>query len=72
MDTWVVLANDERRGRHHRGLYVLKSRGMAHSNELRRFELTDHGFDVFDAADHERDTLNVRRAAKGLTRHAAL
>ena len=36
MDTWIVLANDEVGGRHRRGLYVLKSRGMAHSNELSR------------------------------------
>ena len=45
MDTWIVLANDEVGGRHRRGLYVLKSRGMAHSNELREFVLTDHGLE---------------------------
>jgi circadian clock protein KaiC len=43
MDTWIVLANNETDCHHHRGLYVLKSRGMAHSNELREFVLTDHG-----------------------------
>src|SRR6476660_5706287 len=32
MDTWIILANEEVSGRHRRGLYVLKSRGMAHSN----------------------------------------
>jgi circadian clock protein KaiC len=46
MDTWIVLANDEVDGRHRRGLYVLKSRGMAHSNELREFTLTDRGLDL--------------------------
>ncbi len=51
MDTWIVLANDAIGGRHHRGLYVLKSRGMAHSNELREFALTDHGLDLRDVAD---------------------
>ena len=50
MDTWIVLANDEVGGRHRRGLYVLKSRGMAHSNELREFVLTDRGLDMLDAA----------------------
>jgi circadian clock protein KaiC len=49
MDTWIVLANDDVGGHHRRGLYVLKSRGMAHSNELREFVLTDHGLDIFDA-----------------------
>jgi circadian clock protein KaiC len=43
MDTWIVLANEAVGGRHRRGLYVLKSRGMAHSNELHEFALTDHG-----------------------------
>src|SRR6267142_3330080 len=40
MDTWIVLANGDVGGRHRRGLYVLKSRGMPHSNELREFVLT--------------------------------
>jgi len=34
MDTWIVLSDDERNGRRTRGLYVVKSRGMAHSREL--------------------------------------
>jgi circadian clock protein KaiC len=46
MDTWIVLANEDIGGHHRRGLYVLKSRGMAHSNELREFVLTDHGLDI--------------------------
>ena len=43
MDTWMVLANEPVGGRHRRGLYVLKSRGMAHSNELCEFAITDDG-----------------------------
>jgi circadian clock protein KaiC len=46
MDTWIVLANEDIGGRHRRGLYVLKSRGMAHSNELREFNLTDDGLEM--------------------------
>jgi circadian clock protein KaiC len=49
MDTWLLLANDEVGSAHRRGLYVLKSRGMAHSNEVREFALTDHGLQVLDA-----------------------
>jgi len=49
MDTWIVLANEGVNSHHQRGLYVLKSRGMAHSNELREFRLTDHGLDILDA-----------------------
>ena len=48
MDTWIVLANDEVGGRHRRGLYVLKSRGMAHSNERREFALTDRGLELHE------------------------
>jgi circadian clock protein KaiC len=58
MDTWIVLANDAVAGQHHRGLYVLKSRGMAHSNELREFVLTDHGLNVLDAVSERHGTLD--------------
>ena len=50
MDTWILLANNEVGGRHRRGLYVLKSRGMAHSNDVREFALTDRGLELLDAA----------------------
>src|SRR5688500_457971 len=48
MDTWIVLENEEGLGQHARGLYVLKSRGMPHSNELCEFELTDDGLSMLD------------------------
>ncbi|MGB2715154.1 MAG: circadian clock protein KaiC [Vicinamibacterales bacterium] len=51
MDTWILLANEEVGGQHRRGLYVLKSRGMAHSNEVREFALTDEGLQVADEAN---------------------
>ena len=50
MDTWIVLANENVGGRYRRTLGVLKSRGMAHSNELRTFVLTDRGLQVLDPA----------------------
>jgi circadian clock protein KaiC len=46
MDTWIVLANDTVDDRHRRGLYVLKSRGMAHSNELCEFVMTTQGMSL--------------------------
>ena len=54
MDTWMVLANDAVDGRHRRGLYVLKSRGMAHSNELREFVLTDQGLNMHEGVSDPR------------------
>ena len=43
MDTWLLLRNVEHNGERNRTLYVLKSRGMAHSNQVREFVLSDPG-----------------------------
>jgi circadian clock protein KaiC len=48
MDTWVLLRNLEHNGERNRGLYILKSRGMKHSNQIREFILTDRGIDLVD------------------------
>lgn len=42
-DTWVLLRDLELNGERNRCIYVLKSRGMAHSNQLREFVLTEKG-----------------------------
>jgi circadian clock protein KaiC len=73
MDTWIVLANDDVGGHHRRGLYVLKSRGMAHSNERREFVLTDQGLTMLDAAGEPRRTADPGHGpSEGRDRHAAL
>jgi len=43
MDTWLLLRDVEHEGSRSCALYVLKSRGMAHSHEMRQFILTDEG-----------------------------
>lgn len=43
IDTWLLLRDIELGGERNRGIYVLKSRGMAHSNQIREFLLTDNG-----------------------------
>jgi circadian clock protein KaiC len=48
VDTWLLLVTLESSGERNRGLYVLKSRGMAHSNQIREFLLTDHGVELVD------------------------
>jgi circadian clock protein KaiC len=48
IDTWVLLRDIEIGGERIRGLYILKSRGMAHSNQIREFLLTDHGVELHD------------------------
>jgi len=77
MDTWLLLRNVEFNGERNRTIYVLKSRGMAHSNQVREFVLSDKGIDLVDVyvADnhvltgtaravheiHERDAIKVRQ-----------
>lgn len=48
MDTWMLLRNLETNGERNRVLYVLKSRGMAHSNQVREFRLTAQGIELLD------------------------
>lgn len=43
MDTWILLKNIEESGERNRGLYILKSRGMPHSNQIREYVLSDQG-----------------------------
>jgi circadian clock protein KaiC len=43
VDTWILLRNIESSGERNRILYVLKSRGMAHSNQIREFLMTSRG-----------------------------
>ena len=48
VDTWLLLRDVELGGERNRALYVLKSRGMKHSNQLREFVLTDDGVELLD------------------------
>ena len=48
MDTWILLRHIEINGERNRGIWVLKSRGMAHSNQIREFVFTDHGIELVD------------------------
>jgi len=48
MDTWLLLRNVEAAGERNRLLFVLKSRGMAHSNQVREFLLSDQGLRLTD------------------------
>jgi circadian clock protein KaiC len=48
IDTWVLLRNAESDGERTRLLFVIKSRGTAHSNQVREFRLTDDGIELID------------------------
>ncbi len=48
IDTWIVLRDIELGGERNRGLYVIKSRGMKHSNQIREFLITSRGIELED------------------------
>ncbi|MEA2479025.1 MAG: circadian clock protein KaiC [Thermoleophilaceae bacterium] len=48
VDTWLLVKTMEGNGELNRVLYVLKSRGTAHSNQIREFLLTDQGIELAD------------------------
>jgi circadian clock protein KaiC len=48
VDTWLVLRDMESNGERNRGLHVLKSRGMGHSNQVREFVLSEAGIQLTD------------------------
>ena len=49
MDTWISLRDMEANGERNRVLYLLKSRGMNHSKQLREYRLTSSGIEMIDA-----------------------
>ncbi|OKH33559.1 KaiC 1 [[Phormidium ambiguum] IAM M-71] len=48
MDTWLEVRTIDTNGERNRLLYILKSRGMAHSNQVREFLLTNQGIELID------------------------
>jgi circadian clock protein KaiC len=48
MDTWILLRNVESGSERNRLLFILKSRGMSHSNQVREFVLTERGIQLTD------------------------
>jgi circadian clock protein KaiC len=50
IDTWLQVRDIEIAGERTRGLYLVKSRGMGHSNQVREFLITSHGVDLVPVA----------------------
>ena len=48
VDTWVAVQDIELNGERNRGLYVLKSRGMKCSNQVREFKITSNGIEIVE------------------------
>ncbi len=50
VDTWITVRDLEGIGERNRGIFIVKSRGMGHSNLVREFIITDHGIELMDVA----------------------
>ncbi|MBT1709730.1 circadian clock protein KaiC [Fulvivirgaceae bacterium PWU5] len=48
VDTWITVRDLESNGERNRGLYIMKSRGMKHSNQVREFVITSEGLELVD------------------------
>lgn len=48
VDAWLQVRDIEYNGERNRGMYIMKSRGMKHSNQVREFVITDKGLDLVD------------------------
>ncbi|WP_183565028.1 circadian clock protein KaiC [Mucilaginibacter sp. SP1R1] len=48
VDAWLLVRDIEYNGERNRGMYIMKSRGMKHSNQVREFIITDKGLDLVD------------------------
>lgn len=77
MDTWLLLRDIQNGAERNRFLELLKSRGMAHSNQVREFLLTDHGVELRDVyvgpsglllAGSAREALEAEEKAQTLVR----
>lgn len=76
MDTWLLVKDIESNGERNRGLYILKSRGMSHSNQIREFRLTNKGIELTDVylgsagllTGAAREVQEARERAEALTR----
>lgn len=70
IDTWIVVQGFEVAGERNRGVSVIKSRGMAHSNLIREFTLSGSGISVVDAYRGD-DTVLTGSARETAQRAAA-
>ena len=48
VDTWVTVRDMEGIGERNRGIFIIKARGMGHSNQVREFVITNHGIELLD------------------------
>lgn len=48
VDTWITVRDMEGIGERNRGIFIVKARGMGHSNQVREFVITTNGIELLD------------------------
>lgn len=48
VDTWITVRDMEGVGERNRGIFIIKARGMGHSNQVREFVITSNGIELLD------------------------
>ncbi|CAM3544091.1 circadian clock protein KaiC [Flavobacterium chungbukense] len=48
VDTWITVRDMEGVGERNRGIFIIKARGMGHSNQVREFVITSKGIELLD------------------------
>jgi circadian clock protein KaiC len=72
VDTWILLETVQSGGERNRQLFILKSRGMAHSNQVREFHITSRGVELVDVYDGPQGVLTgAARATREAEERAA-
>ncbi|HEX9703897.1 MAG TPA: circadian clock protein KaiC [Gemmatimonadales bacterium] len=68
MDVWMLLGNLETNGERNRAIQIVKARGMAHSNQIREFVMTDHGITLVDVSRQADGSVTIG-SARGAQQH---
>jgi circadian clock protein KaiC len=72
IDTWILVQTLQTGGERNRTLYILKSRGMSHSNQVREFLITESGIRLVDVYTGPEGVLTgSARASREAEEHAA-
>jgi len=62
MDVWMLLGNPEANGERNRTIQIVKARGMAHSNQVREFVMTDRGITLVDVSRRADGSVSIGSA----------
>src|SRR3989440_3579195 len=62
MDVWMLLGNLEANGERNRAIQIVKARGMAHSNQVREFVMTNRGVMLVDVSRRADGTVAIGSA----------